>query len=78
MKSRACGAKGPYPGEEAQLFAYCLLVEDVEAIYRQAVAAGATTVFEPERTEWGSIRARVLDIEGYEWSFGTYEPGAEW
>ena len=29
VKSRACGAKGPYPGEEAQLFAYCLLVEDV-------------------------------------------------
>lgn len=55
-----------------------LLVEDVEAIYRQAVAAGATPVLEPERTEWGSVRARVLDIEGYEWSFGTYEPGAEW
>ena len=53
-----------------------LLVEDVEAMYRQAVAAGATSVFEPEHTEWGSVRARVLDIEGYEWSFGTYEPGA--
>jgi uncharacterized glyoxalase superfamily protein PhnB len=55
-----------------------LLVDDVEAIYQQAVAAGATPVFQPERTEWGSVRARVLDFDGYEWSFGTYEPGVEW
>jgi uncharacterized glyoxalase superfamily protein PhnB len=27
------------------------------------------------KTEWGTERARVLDPEGYEWSFGTYEPG---
>ena len=29
VKSRSSGARGPYPGEEAQLFAYCLLVEEV-------------------------------------------------
>ena len=29
VKSRSCGARGPYAGEKAQLFAYCLLVEDV-------------------------------------------------
>lgn len=29
MKSRACGARGPYEGEVAQVVAYCLLVEDV-------------------------------------------------
>jgi CRISPR-associated exonuclease Cas4 len=29
VKSRSCGGKGPYPSETAQLFAYCLLVEDV-------------------------------------------------
>jgi uncharacterized glyoxalase superfamily protein PhnB len=40
-----------------------------------AVEAGGTTVFRPERTEWGTERARVLDSEGYEWSFGSYEPG---
>ena len=28
VKSRACGSHGPYPGEKAQLFAYCLLIED--------------------------------------------------
>jgi hypothetical protein len=29
VKSRACGPRGPYEGEVAQLVAYCLLVEDV-------------------------------------------------
>ena len=26
----------------------------------------------PEDTEWGTCRYRVLDSEGYEWSFGSY------
>lgn len=51
--------------------------EDVEGMYRAAIDAGATTVFEPEPTEWGTERARVLDPEGYEWSFGNYEPGSD-
>ena len=29
VKSRACGDRGPYEGEVAQVAAYCLLVEDV-------------------------------------------------
>jgi CRISPR-associated exonuclease Cas4 len=28
VKSRACGRRGPHPGERAQLLAYCLLVEE--------------------------------------------------
>lgn len=28
VKSRACGTRGPYPGERAQLLAYCLLAEE--------------------------------------------------
>lgn len=28
VKSRACGPRGPYPGERAQLLAYCLLAEE--------------------------------------------------
>jgi uncharacterized glyoxalase superfamily protein PhnB len=55
-----------------------LQVEDVGATYATAVAVGATSVFEPEQTEWGTERARVLDPEGREWSFGSYEPGAGW
>jgi len=52
-----------------------LLVGDVDDTYARAVAAGATPVIEPEDTEWATRRARVLDPEGVEWSFGSYEPG---
>jgi uncharacterized glyoxalase superfamily protein PhnB len=43
-----------------------LLVGDVGAIYGAAIEAGATAVFAPETTEWGTERARVLDPEGHE------------
>jgi hypothetical protein len=46
--------------------------------FRAAVDAGATGVLAPETTEWGTERARVLDPEGHEWSFGTYQPGRSW
>jgi uncharacterized glyoxalase superfamily protein PhnB len=55
-----------------------LLVEDVGALFTAAVDAGATGVLAAETTEWGSERARVLDPEGHEWSFGTHEPGGSW
>jgi uncharacterized glyoxalase superfamily protein PhnB len=55
-----------------------LHVEDVRAAYDTAIAVGGSSVFEPEQTEWGTERARVLDPEGREWSFGSYEPGAGW
>ena len=55
-----------------------LLVDDVDQFYARAVAAEGGVVFAPEDTEWGTRRARVLDPEGVEWSFGTYEPGAAW
>jgi uncharacterized glyoxalase superfamily protein PhnB len=53
-----------------------LLVEDVSEVHRAAVEAGGTSVFEPETTEWGTERSRVLDPEGHEWSFGTYDPSS--
>lgn len=52
-----------------------LVVDDVDAHHRRAEAAGATIVYPPEQTEWGTRRYRCLDPEGYEWSFGTYRPG---
>jgi uncharacterized glyoxalase superfamily protein PhnB len=55
-----------------------LLVDDVAALHRAALQAGGSSVFPPEKTEWGTERARVLDPEGHEWSFGTYEPGGSW
>lgn len=52
------------------------VVDDVDAHHERAAAAGATIVYPPEDTEFGTRRYRVLDVEGYEWSFGTYAPGS--
>jgi uncharacterized glyoxalase superfamily protein PhnB len=51
-----------------------VVVEDVDASHERAVAAGARVVYPPEDTEFGTRRHRVLDLEGYEWSFGSYAP----
>jgi uncharacterized glyoxalase superfamily protein PhnB len=53
-----------------------LVVDDVDAAFARSVDAGAAVVFAPEDTEWCTRRARVLDPEGYEWSVGSYRPGA--
>lgn len=55
-----------------------LFFEDVEAFHRRALAAGGTSVIEPEETPWGTRRSRVLDPQGQEWTAGTYQPGADW
>jgi len=52
-----------------------LAAPDVDDLYASAIAAGGTPVIEPEDTPWGSRRARVLDVGGREWTFGTYRPG---
>ncbi len=52
-----------------------MYVEDVDAHFERARAGGARVVYPPEDTEWGSRRYRVLDLEAYEWSFGSYRPG---
>jgi uncharacterized glyoxalase superfamily protein PhnB len=51
-----------------------VVVDDVDAHHRQAQALGAVVVYPPEETEFGTRRYRALDLEGYEWSFGTYRP----
>ena len=63
----------------AKLCAY-LSYRDAPAkdVHDKAVGAGAPSVFEPEETEWGTRRARVLDPDGYGWSFGTYRPRQSW
>ena len=51
-----------------------VVVDDVDAHHERAEAAGARVVYPPEDTEFGTRRYRVLDLEGYEWSFGSYRP----
>ena len=49
-------------------------VEDVEAHYERAKAAGAETLRELADTGYGSREYVARDLEGNLWSFGTYRP----
>ncbi len=48
-----------------------LYVRDVDKLYQQAVAAGATSVREPEDQFWGDRSAMVEDPFGHTWSIAT-------
>ncbi|MGF1646751.1 MAG: VOC family protein [Kineosporiaceae bacterium] len=52
-----------------------LVVEDVDAAHRHAVAAGAAEVEPPHDLYPGMRRARLRDPDGHEWSLSTYRPG---
>jgi len=56
------------PGVHGQLLCY---VDDVDAHYRRAVAAGATVVGEPSDQPYGDRSYRALDPEGGRWIFAT-------
>ncbi|HEV2519908.1 MAG TPA: VOC family protein [Thermoplasmata archaeon] len=49
-----------------------LYVPDVDALYRRAVAAGASSISAPEDMFWGDRHARVRDPSGHEWSIATH------
>jgi len=51
-------------------------VEDPDAHYEQAKAAGAVIVLEPFDTDYGARNYTSRDLEGHLWSFGTYWPRA--
>jgi PhnB protein len=48
-----------------------LTMADVDGLYRQAVAAGATATMEPADMFWGSRYGQLVDPFGHQWSFGT-------
>ncbi len=49
-------------------------VDDVDAHYERAKAAGAEIVREIENTDYESREYTARDPEGHLWSFGTYHP----
>jgi uncharacterized glyoxalase superfamily protein PhnB len=49
-------------------------VEDVDAHYDRAKAAGAQIVRELQDTPYGSREYSARDPEGFLWSFGNYRP----
>ena len=67
----------PEPGDAlAARHGIYVAVEDADAHYERARAAGAEITRELEDTEYDSREYSARDLEGYHWSFGTYRPGA--
>jgi uncharacterized glyoxalase superfamily protein PhnB len=54
-----------------------MAVDDTEAHYQRARAAGAEIITELHDTDYGSRDYAARDPEGNVWSFGTYRPAAE-
>jgi PhnB protein len=57
------------PGAHSSVLCY---VDDVDAHYRRAVAAGATVIGEPTDQPYGDRSYRALDPEGGRWVFATH------
>lgn len=65
---------GKPPDAFASPISLYVVVDDVDAHYRQATAAGADVVREPAEMDYGSREYSARDLEGNLWSFGTYDP----
>jgi uncharacterized glyoxalase superfamily protein PhnB len=55
-----------------------VIVEDVEAHFARAKAAGATITRELTVESYGGSGYEARDIENHVWYFGSYVPGAWW
>jgi uncharacterized glyoxalase superfamily protein PhnB len=53
-----------------------LVVDDPDALYARAKAAGGEITRELTDEDYGSREFSVRDPEGNGWSFGTYRPGS--
>jgi uncharacterized glyoxalase superfamily protein PhnB len=51
-----------------------ILVKDVDAHYKQAIAAGAQIVIDIKDEDYGGRDYSCRDPEGHLWNFGTYDP----
>jgi PhnB protein len=56
-------------GTTASVFLY---VEDIDAVYKQAVDAGGTSVMEPDDMFWGDRFGSLLDPFGHLWTIATH------
>jgi uncharacterized glyoxalase superfamily protein PhnB len=75
-KDDAYGWRFKSPGEVGGVetrSAY-IVVEDADAVYARALAAGATVVREIQNMDYGSREFTIKDPEGHSWSAGTYDP----
>ena len=51
-----------------------VIVDDADAIYASAKAAGAEILLDIRDADYGGRGFTCRDLEGHMWSFGTYDP----
>ena len=54
-----------------------VVIDDVDGHAARARAAGAEIILEPADQDYGGRSYSALDLEGYVWSFGSYDPWAK-
>lgn len=52
-------------------FGLCVYVDDVDALYARATAAGAKTIRELKDQFYGDRSCTLADLDGYQWTFAT-------
>lgn len=62
-------ASAQHPAQSCMI---CLYVEDVDAVYRRAIAAGATSIKEPANQFYGDRSGGVRDATGTQWWISTH------
>jgi len=61
---------GEFPAKTASLYLY---VEDCDALYKRALAAGAVSIMEPMDMFYGDRSGGVKDLSGTQWFIGTHK-----
>ena len=62
-------AQAEYPAKPHMI---CLYVEDADATYQRAIAAGATSIKEPADQFYGDRSGGVTDASGMQWWISTH------
>lgn len=75
VRDDAYGGMVGAPGDPGGKSTY-IAVDNVDALYAKAKAAGAKILEEPVNRDHGSRDFICADPEGNVWSFGTYRPEA--
>ena len=68
--------RAPKPGQPLTQSPY-IVIEDIDAHYERAKAAGADIVMPIEDQPYGGRLYSARDPEGHLWSFGSYDPWVE-
>lgn len=66
----------PFPADRVQPNALHVYVEDADAVYAKAIAAGATSISAPQDQDYGERSATVKDAAGNFWYIATHKGGS--